>query len=153
MARKAAIWIGAGMLLWYGVLRGVKAVRVAFDNLRLISARGNIMLYQISLLVHNPLLVAVTIDDVQGTIYLMNTHVATINYPVHQKIRAFASSVFNIQFEAYSDKIGEAITSSMLTGDVNTLTLRFEGYVDVKGVKIPITKEWTYEEFMYNASK
>ena len=146
MKSNAAIWIGAGMVLWYGFLRGVRAVKVYFDKLRVVSIAADGIIYRISLAIHNPLLIDVVINDIQGKVYIMDTHVATIDYPVNQRIRSFGTSVFDIQFEAYSDKIGAALWQNIQTGDVHTLLVTFDGYVTVKGVNIHVKKQFTYDD-------
>ena len=134
------------MILWYGLLRGVRAVKVYFDKLRIVGINPGAIEYKITLLVHNPLLVDVLVNDISGNVYIMGVHVATINYPVNQRIRSFATSMFDIQFEAYADKLGEALWANIQTGDPHTLLVTFDGYVTIKGIQIPVKKDFTYDD-------
>ena len=150
MSRKAAIWVGAGMLLWFGLLRGVKAAKVTFDKLQILRVLPGVIQYCITVFVHNPLLVDILVNNIQGDVYIMSTHVATVDYPVNQVIRSFATTGFNIVFDAYTKQLGEAVMENIMTGDPRTLLVTFDGYVTIKGVRIPIRKDFTYEEIMSN---
>lgn len=151
MSRRAAIWIGAGALLWFGILRGVRAAKITFDKLRVVGVTPASILYRVTCLVHNPLLVDILVNDVQGKVYIMNTHVATVNYPINQLIRSFATTAFDIEFEAFSNELGAALWENIQTGDPRTLTVTFEGYIVIKGVKIPLNKQWTYDDIFTQA--
>lgn len=146
MSRKAAIWLGAGMLLWFGVLRGVRAAKVTFDKLRIVKINLGSIVYRISVFVHNPLLIDILVNDIQGEVYIMNEHVATIDYPVNQRIRSFATTGFDVEFEAYTNQLSNAIAENIMTGDPRTLLVMFDGYIVLRGIKIPIRKEFTYDE-------
>ncbi len=146
MSRKAAIWLGAGMLLWFGVLRGVRAAKVTFDKLRIVKINLGSIVYRISVFVHNPLLIDILVNDIQGNVYIMNEHVATIDYPVNQRIRGFATTGFDVEFEAFTNQLSNAIAENIMTGDPRTLLVTFDGYIVIRGIKIPIRKEFTYDE-------
>lgn len=146
MRNSAAIWIGAGMLLWFGLLRGVKAAKVTFDKLRVVAVRTKSFVYRITLFVHNPLLVDILVNNIEGDVYMQGIKVAEVNYPVNQVIRSFATTAFDIEFEAFNDKLGEALWNNIQTGDAHTLIVRFDGYITIKGVRIPVVKDFTYDE-------
>ena len=64
--------VGFGLgLLWYGVLRGAKAlqVRVQSYSFRSVSLSTNTADLNLNLAIKNPLLVGVTIKGVQGDVY------------------------------------------------------------------------------------
>lgn len=150
MSKRAAIWVGAAGLLWFGLLRGVKAAKVTFDKLQILRVLPGAIQYCITVFVHNPLLIDILVNDVQGNVYIMNTHVATVNYPINQRIRSFATTGFKIVFDAYTEQLSEAILQNIMTGDPRTLLVTFDGYVTIKGVRVPIRKEFTYEEILSN---
>ena len=143
-----AIWLGAAMLIWYGFVRGVRSVKIGFDKLRVVGVTASSIIYRVSLYVHNTLMTDVLVNDIQGTIYMMDIPVAVVNYPVNQLIKAFHTSAFDIQFEAFSDKLGEALWTNIMTGDPHTLTIVFDGYVVIRNVKIPVRKQFTYDEII-----
>lgn len=134
------------MLLWFGLLRGVKAAKVTFDKLRVVAVRTKSFVYRITLFVHNPLLVDILVNNIEGDVYMQGIKVAEVNYPVNQVIRSFATTAFDIEFEAFSDKLGEALWNNIQTGDAHTLIVRFDGYITIKGVRIPVVKDFTYDE-------
>ena len=146
MRNNWAIWTGAAVVLWFGFLRGVKAAKVTFDRLRIIGVGVSSILLQIAVKVSNPTLLDLVVQNIRGDVYIQGIPVAVVNYPVNQRIRPFASSVFRIQIEAFSDKIGEAVWANIQTGDIKSLNVKFDGFVTIKDIDIPISRTFTYEE-------
>lgn len=148
MKNKVAIWLGAAAFVWYGFLRGVKAAKVTFDKLRVLEISGNSMLCEVAVFVHNPTLLDLTIERIAGTIDMMGIPVAVIDWNVAQRVRSFATSVFVLQFEAFSDKIGAAVWENIQSGDIHALNVTFDGSVTIKGVQIPIVKTFMYDDIV-----
>lgn len=141
-----AIWVGAAAFVWFGILRGVRAAKVTFDKLRIVGLQPDGLLYRVTVFVHNPLFVDILVNNIEGNVYVMSQHVATLDYPVNQRIRSFATTAFDLQFTAHSNSLGAALWESIQTGDPATLMVTFDGYVTIKGIKIPVRKEFTYDE-------
>ena len=150
MKNKLAIWVGAAAFLWFGLLRGVKAAKVTFDKLRVIDVTANSAVYELALLVHNPTLLDMTIDRIDGTVYMMDIPVAVVDWNVAQHIRSFASSALVVQFEAFHDKIGDAAWVQIQSGDVRSLEVTFDGFITIKGVRIPVKKTFLYDDIVNN---
>lgn len=144
----AAIWIGVAGVLWFGLLRGVRAARVTFDKLRVVGVQPDGIVYRLRVLIHNPLLFDILVNNIEGTVYVMDAPVAVLNYPVNQRIRSWHTNAFDIQFTASADKLGEGLWQSIQTGDAHTLLITFDGFVTIKGIRIPIYKQFTYDEIM-----
>ena len=142
--------IGWGLLgiaaLWYGVLRGVDAVKVTFERLRVLSVNVGSITFNLSVLVHNPLLIDVLVNDIVGEVSLMNIPCAMVNYPVNQRLHAGKTSRLQVNFDVFSKELGEALFANIQTGNINTLLMRFDGYITVKGIQIPINREFTFND-------
>lgn len=143
MTRKTTgILLIAGAALWYGVLRGVNAIKIQVEKLGLVRVSTNTIDFNLSILIKNPLWIGVAIDEIMGDVYVMSEHVATINQPVRQIIGARRLNRIYITFSAYIEQLGSALLQNIQTGDIRTLTARFDGYIVVKGIKIPIDKQF-----------
>ena len=134
--------------LWYGVLRGVNAVKVVFENLSLVSINEGSLTFNLSILIHNPLWVDVVVNDIVGDIAIMNIPCAVVNYPVNQRLYGGKTSRLQVNFDVFLADLGDALYQNIMTGDIETLIMNFNGYVTIKGVRIPIDKEFTIKEII-----
>ncbi|MCM1069933.1 MAG: hypothetical protein NC038_07795 [Paludibacter sp.] len=144
--KTAGILLLSGGALWYWVLRGVRAIAVKFERLRLFSVNVGSLSFNISVLIHNPLLVTVLVNEIIGDIYIMDVHCAAINYPLNQRIRAMGDSRLQVNFDVFPEQLGQALFSNISTGDIKTLLFRFDGYVKVGGIRIKIDKSFTFTD-------
>ena len=134
--------------LWYGILRGVNAVKVTLEKIRWGDIKADGIEFSLAVLIHNPLLVSVTIDNIVGDIYIMDIPCAKVNTPIQQTLAGRATSRVWIDFLLESRLLGEALWQNIQSGDVNNLVMRFAGYVTVKGVQIPIDRVFTLSELL-----
>lgn len=146
MSNKGVILLGGAALLWYGVLRGVNAIEVKFEKLRIVKFALSAITFQLSLIIYNPLLVSVLVNEIVGDVYIMGIKVATINQPLNQRIYANKASRFNLLFDVYPNELTQALWANIQTGDIHTMLFRFDGYAVVKNIKIPIDREFTFDE-------
>lgn len=144
--KQAGILLVGGAALWYWVLRGVRAIAVKFERLRLYAVNVGSLSFNISVLIHNPLLISVLVNDVIGDIYIMDVHCATVNYPLNQRIGALSDSRIRLNFDAYPAQLGEALFANISTGDIRTMLFRFDGYVTVGGIRIKVDKSFTFND-------
>lgn len=144
--RQTGILLVGCAALWYWVLRGVRAIAVKFEGLRVSSVNGGSVSFALSVLIHNPLLISVLVNDIIGDVYIMDIHCATVNYPLNQRIRALGDSRIRVNFDAYPAQLGEALFANIATGDIRTLLFRFNGYVTVGGIRIKVDKSFTFND-------
>lgn len=142
----AGILLLSGAALWYWVLRGVRAVSVKFEKLRITGIADKKVLFNVSALIYNPLLVTVLVNNIVGDIYIMGIPCAKVNYPLNQRIRSRGTSRITVNFEAYTDQLGEALVTNIATGDIRTMLFQFVGYVTAGGINIKIDKSFTFND-------
>ena len=146
----ALILIGASAL-WYFVLRGVNAIQFAFKRIYLVSFTDTTIDLRLDMLIKNPLLIGAVVNNIAGDIYLDNIQVATVNYPLNQRIAARAVSPVTLFFTASLQQLGQALFNNIQTGSIQTLTVRFVGTITVQGVNLPIDRFFTFNELIKQA--
>ena len=149
--------IGYGLLaasFWYLFLRGVKALRVGLQQLRLVSVESETATLEVMLYVRNPLLVSVLVRDISGTISIMGIPVGTINYPINRRIAAQGVSYIPVQVHISYQALGASLFTNILSGSVQSLLIELQGKVTAGEkipVSVPIRKAWTYNDIIQKA--
>lgn len=137
-----------GAALWWGVLRGIDAIKIKFEKIRLVGITSTSMTMNLSVLVKNPLFVDVLVNDIVGDVYLMGEKCAVVNYPINQRLRGGKTSRLQVYIEVLGQQVGQALWANIQTGNINTLLMRFDGYVTVRGMRIPIDRQFTLGEIL-----
>lgn len=140
----------AGAAIWFLVLRGVNAVKIVFDKITIKSVTAESVTMGISMWVRNPLITDITVNNIIGDVYLMNIPVAKVDYPVNSKLYGVATNRFELNFIIQQSALTEAIWANIQTGNVQTLICRFVGNVEINHVKIPVDREFTFNELIGN---
>ncbi len=144
---KGILFLG-GAALYYWVLRGIRGVSVAFKGLRVISVVDDTIRFSVQLFIHNPLLISVLVNDIIGTIYIMNIPVAEVDFPLNQRIQSRSVSPVTINFNVSREMLGEAMYQNIMTGDIRTLLVRFTGYLKAANVRVNVNKQFTFEDLV-----
>lgn len=137
-----------GAALYYWVLRGIRGISVAFNGLRVLSIVDDEVRFSVQLSIRNPLIVSVLVNDIVGTVYLMDIPVAEVSFPLNQRIYARSVSPVTINFNVSKEKLGEALYANIQTGDVRTLLVRFDGYLKAAKMQLHIDKQFTFEDLV-----
>ena len=137
-----------GAALYYWVLRGIRGISVAFNGLRVLSIVDDEVRFSVQLSIRNPLIVSVLVNDIVGTVYLMDIPVAEVSLPLNQRIYARSVSPVTINFNVSKEKLGEALYANIQTGDVRTLLVRFDGYLKAAKMQLHIDKQFTFEDLV-----
>lgn len=130
----------AGAALWYLILRGVNAVKVTFDSVSIGTPSADGINMSLSVLIHNPLLVSLTIQNITGDVYVQDILAAKVDTPVNQRLSAMETNRVYANFALDTVSLGKALGRNIQTGDINSLTLYFDGYVTVNGIDIPVSR-------------
>lgn len=147
MTRKnKGILLLSGAALYYFWLRGIRGIGVSFNGLRLVSIVDDEMRFSLQLSVRNPLLLSVLVNDIVGTIYLMDIPVANIDFPLNQRIYSRSISPITINFDVSKSKLGAALFTNIETGDIRTMLVHFVGYIRVQNIKLKVDKQFTFED-------
>ena len=149
MMNKTVGWLLiGGATLWWLISRGIDAVKVSFEQIKLISISSDSISLSLSILVKNPLFFGVLLKDLTGTVYLMDVPCAVVNYPVNQRIKAGATSRLLINIDVLPTQLGSAIWANIQTGNINTLLMRFKGRINVNNVSVPIDREFVLGDIL-----
>lgn len=121
-------------------------IAVNFDKLHFYGIDANTIKLQASLLIQNPLPVSVLVNELYGDVYIMGIQSGALSTIINQRIHANSISEFRINIDIFRETIGEAIWANIMTGDVRTLLVEFQGYIVVEGKQLPVKKTMTYED-------
>lgn len=146
--KTAGILLLSGVALYYLVLQGIRGIGVSFKGLRVVSIVDDSVRFSVQLYIRNPLLLSVLVNDIVGTIYIMNIPVADVDFPLNQRIHSRSISPVTINFNVSKSKLGEALFANIETGDVRTLLVRFAGYLKISKVKVNVDKQFTFEDII-----
>lgn len=135
-------------LLWYGVLRGAEAVQVkvhsySFRNISLADGTASLNL---NLQIKNPLLVGVTINGVQGNVFMQGEQVGTINTTYDYYIAGGKTHILPVVVNLTLSQLGKAVLMNIESGDVRTLTVGFDGKLLFGKVSIPLKLNLDYND-------
>lgn len=143
--------IGLGLgLLWYGILRGAKAlvIRVSSYSFRTISLTDGTISLNLNLLVKNPLFIGVTIKGVLGDVYAQGQKIGSVNTSFDYYLGGTKTHILPV---VVNIKLTEAMRAALLnvqSGDIHTLTIAFDGklFVGKNNIGIPLQFEFDYND-------
>lgn len=144
--KTGVILFGVGTALLYAFRHSADAVQIKFEKLRMVRFAMSAMTFQLTLNIYNPFLFSVLVNEIVGDVYIMGIQVASINYPLNQRINAHKVNRFNILFDVLPTELTQALWANIQTGDIHTMLFRFDGYAVVRGVKIPVDRQFTFDE-------
>ena len=139
------VLLGVGVIAYLG-RRTVNAVKVIFESLHIKEVYTNYILFQIGVQFYNPLFVDVKIDSFSGKIYLMGRYVSTVESDLNLTLLKRTHTTLYFTFKATPQELGAAIWDNIQTGDIKTLTARFEGYLEVNKIRVPVNKTFTFDD-------
>lgn len=149
MKRLVEIGLGLG-LLWYGVLRGAKGLVVRIKNytFRSVDISNMTVSLNLNLLVKNPLLIGLTIKNVQGDVYVQGHNVGYVNTVLNYYIAGGKTHVLPVVVNLNMASVGQAALLNIQSGDIRTLTIAFNGkmYVSKYNAPVPLQFELDYND-------
>ena len=149
MTRTSYILLGLTALYWaiYGVAKRlvIKVQEWKFSGLNL--GAGTVSL-DLNFLIKNPTLVGITLRTVQGDIYVNGEKAGYVNTKLDYALTGGHTHIVPIVVNMYLSSLGPGVSSTIERGDINALEVAFDGaiYVGAKNIRIPISKQLTYEE-------
>lgn len=124
----------------------VDSIVVKFSGFRLIEYTIQGLTINLYVSIYNPLYNNIYISDIVGDIYLMEQMCAIVDYPINQTLHKRANSNLTLQFKISNSELAKALYDNIMTGSIENLKMRFDGYLRVQNIKIPIDREFTYKE-------
>ena len=143
--------IGAGvLLLWYGVLRGAKALQVGLQSYSFsgIDLTNGTVSLTLNIYVKNPLLVGVTLKAVQGDVYVQGEKVGYVNTAIDYYLSGGRTHILPIVVNLTFAGAAKGLIANIQSGDIHTLTMTFDGKVFVGNynVGVPVKIDLDYND-------
>ena len=147
------IKIGLGAaLLWYGILRGAKALAVNVHSytFRSLDIANDTVSFDLNISIKNPLLVGITVSGIEGDIYVQGVKAGYVNMQFNYYISGGRTHILPIVVNLKLSSLSQAAIQNIQSGDLQTLTVSFNGklYVGSYGVAIPIQLDYNYNDLV-----
>ena len=141
---------GGLFMLWYAVFRGAKAliVRVKSYSFKSIDLVNKTVSLTINVLIKNPLLVGLTIKGISGTVYAQGVAVGSVDSTFNYYISGGRTHVLPVVVELNLSDINEAVLLNIQSGDIRTLTIAFNGKLQVGNVGLPLQLDFDYNDLV-----
>lgn len=145
----AKIGLGLG-LLWYGVLRGARGlvVRIQSYSFRSISLADQTVSLNLNLLIKNPLFIGLTIKGIIGDVYAQGVQVGKVNTTYDYYIAGGKTHILPVVVNLNMTDLGQATLLNIQSGDINSLTVAFDGKLMVGNIGIPLQFDLDYKDIM-----
>lgn len=154
MEAKQIVKIGlGGLLLYYGILRGARALVVgiksySFRNIDL--ANGTVGL-NLNFYIKNPLFVGLTLKGIKGYVYAQGQKVGYINTEINYYLSGGGRThVVPVVVNLVLGGLADAVLANIQSGDIRTLTVAFDGrlYVGNWNVGVPLQITLDYNDLV-----
>lgn len=126
----------------------INGLQFRFNGLQLLSTD----MIRFAVLLRNPLPFGVTIDAIQGDVYVQGQRVSNYAHDVDLQlpIEIKPSSITPVNLDVYVDfnNLSQAVYDNILSGDIRTFTAQFVGTVTVGGKSIPVSKTISYYDLV-----
>lgn len=149
---KSAVKIGlAAGLLYYTVLRGASALFVGVRGYMLkgIDVATGMITLQINFVINNPLWVGIRLRSIDGEIFIQGVKCGVIDMRYDYYMSGRRSHNIPVLVTVDTSNLGQAVLANISTGNINTLTVDFDGGVTVGKsdlVRIPLKKTLDWED-------
>ena len=143
MNRTVKILAGCG-LLYYAVLRGVNALTVGVRGCQLagLDLVSNTVQIRLFFYIKNPLFVGIKLRGIVGDVYMHGMKVGYVNSSYDYYLSGRKTHIIPVTVSCDIASLGEAVITNIQTGNIQTLTVAFDGTIAVgnNGVKLPLQK-------------
>lgn len=143
------IAMGVG-LLWYGVVRGAKGLKIgcqsfAFRNINLSEGTADV---QLNISIKNPLVVGVKIKGIAGDVYVQDQQVGVVDMQYDYNISGGKTHIIPVVVKLTFNGAAQAALSLIQSGQIQNLTAAFDGKVMAgeHAVAIPLRFTLNWED-------
>lgn len=144
--------LAAAAALYYLVLRGARALIVEVGNYSVhsVDLLNERITLRINFLINNPLLVGITLKGIDGDIYVQGVRTGRVNMKYDYYLSGRHAHSIPVLVELSTSQMTDAIIANIKTGNINTLTIAFDGGIIVSDslVRIPVNKVLTWSDIM-----
>lgn len=149
MSSKAAWILGGVAALYWWIYRGYKALVMRFDGITFgyLDLAANTVTVYLNMVLRNPLLVDLYMEKISGKLYIQDVLVSDMDTPIQMTIGGQKLLKVGIPIKCNISGLSDAIKRNILSGDLRTLTVKFDGVIDMgQKVSVPlpihIFKDW-----------
>ena len=132
-------------LLWYGVLRGAKALVVMLKGWQLVNVNIADMTATMVLrfVIKNPLVVGVKLKGIIGDVYVQGQKVGEIEHYYNYYLSGMKAHVVPVETTIYGDVLGATMLQNLQASIANDIEIAFVGKILVGdyGLSIPVRIE------------
>lgn len=144
-SKNTLLYTGLAGLLYFGVIRGVQAVKVGFEDMYIggIDWSQGIISVIVRIFIKNPLLVGITLYSIVADIYVDGIKCATINNTYQCKISGGKTHIIPIPVNVETSTTVGTLLNSIKSGNGQDMQVRLVGRIGVgtkKQIEIPIDK-------------
>lgn len=138
-------WAAVAAAAWYGVLRGARALFIGVTGFRFtgLSLVENTATFVLNFVIQNPLFVGIKLDKVVGDVYIQGIKCGRVDNVYQYYMTGGKAHNIPVAVTIDLSQLTHAAVENIMSGDVNTLTVSFDGSVTVGDnglVAIPIQK-------------
>lgn len=150
MNKTVGIIAGLG-LLYYTVLRGASALTIGIRGYQLsgVDLVNKTVQVRLNFYIKNPLFVGIKLRGIVGDVYMQGMKVGSINSS-YDYFLSGGGKVHSVPVTVTCSmaSLGEAMIANIQSGNVQTLTVAFDGSIRIgkNGVAIPIQKTLDWRE-------
>ena len=132
-------------LLWYGVLRGAKALVVMLKGWQLVNVNIADMTATMVLrfVIKNPLVIGIKLKGIIGDVYVHGQKVGSIEHYYDYYLSGMKSHVVPVETKIYGDVLGATMLQNLQASIANDIEIAFVGKILVGdyGLSIPVRIE------------
>ena len=150
----ALIAYTAIFLLVTKVRQVVNGLQFRFNGIQVLStfAGGNVSQLRLNLLLRNPLPFSVTIDDIVGKLYIQGVRTSNyendIDLDVPIEIKGRSITPIALDFFVSWPNLADAVKANILSGNIQTFTAQFDGYITAEGKRFKVSKTISYYDLV-----
>ena len=138
---KGILLIGAAAL-WWRIKHNLNNISAQVEKVLFKRIDGVNAVFQINIIIKNPLLINIDVQEVAGSVYLYDVYLADIKTDIEQTIKANSLTRLSIDLLMDMSKIGDVLQSRMASGDTDTIQGYFDGRLVVENIQIPVQERF-----------
>lgn len=151
MESRTIFKIGLGLgCLYFAVVRAARGLIVGLQSyyLQTIDLANKVVQLKLNLQIRNPFLIGVKIRNIVGDLYIQGKKVGGVNTTLDYYIAGGKTHVLPVVVNLNTESAGQAIWTNILSGDINALTIAFNGklYVSRFNIAVPLQIEYNVKD-------
>ena len=147
---KILTYTAIGGLLWYGVLRGVKGLVVAYKgySFNSVDLANGVVNMNLNIQISNPLFVGMTLKGIIGDVYAQGHQVGYVNQQFNYYLAGRKTHIIPVRVSINISEVGNAALLNIQSGDIRTLSIAFDGKLLVGNysIGVPLRFELDYND-------